>query len=155
MYAGPVGTLQAFPTADVTDVVMDFIAQVKPNDLVQIEPLAAMKWREVERIVLPPQQRVHVFEPVDMRVTRWELYQDTRHVPVMRSGKQVHTILLPWHVSMDNARHRVEEHALHNMIWLLSAASPENWIVHNLPLPGKMWTRWLSWSASESMIGEA
>ena len=80
---GAVGMIQASPTSDMTDVVMDLINQVKPNDLAQVEPLSAMRWRDVERIVLPPQHIVDAYMPIDMRVTRWELYQDIRHVPVM------------------------------------------------------------------------
>ena len=64
---GPVGAIQAFQSAEVTDVVMDVINQVKPNDLVQVVPIHAYRWREVERIVLPPQPRVHAFQLLDMR----------------------------------------------------------------------------------------
>ena len=99
---GPVGTLQAFPTADVTDVVMDFINQVKPNGLVQVEPLAAMRWRDVDRVVLPSQQRVDAFSPIDVRARRWELHQDTEHAPHHRNSKNwiVHQLVLPERVRL-------------------------------------------------------
>ena len=132
---GPVGTLQAFPTADVTDVIMELIAKVKPNDLVQVEPLSAMRWRDVEIVRLPPQQAVEAYMPIDLRVSRWELYQELRHVPVMTGGRLVHTIILPWHINMDCAKHRVEERAPPNRNWLLTAVTPDSWIVHQLLLP--------------------
>ena len=132
---GPVGTLQPFPTSDVTDAIMDFINQVKPNDLMQVQPLYAMKWDEVGRVLLPPQPAIEAYMPLDMRVTRWELYQELCHVPVMAGGKVVHTIILPWHLSMDNAKHRVDECAPHHRNWLLKAASPDIWLVHQLISP--------------------
>ena len=123
----PVGTLRAFPTADVTEVTMDFISQVKPYDLVQILPLYAVTWDQVDRVVLPPQQKINAYKPVDLRATRWELYQEMRQVPAMAWGRILHALLLPWHLTMDRARHRVDESAPPRHHWLLSAASTRTW----------------------------
>ena len=114
---------------------MDFNNQVKPSDLVQVLPLHAMTWDQVDRVQLPPQPAVVAFKPVDLRVSRWELYEETRHVPVTSSGKVLHTLVLPWNLSMDRARHRVDECAPPRQHWLLTAVSAENWIVHQLVYP--------------------
>ena len=132
---GVVGALRAFPESGVTDIVTDFISQVKPADLVQVEPMYAQRWWQVERIVLPPQTPCHVHKPIDMRATRWELYQEVRQVPVMAAGKVLYTLVLPWHVNLDIARNRLDDMAPQHMHWLLTAASPENWLVHQLALP--------------------
>ena len=92
----------------------------------------------MERIVLPPQQKVEAYLPIDLRITRWELYQELRHVPIMSGGRLVHTLILPWHISMDAARLRIEESAPPNHNWLLTANSPDNWMVHQLPLPERV-----------------
>ena len=101
---GPVGTLRAFPTALATDVVMDFISQTKPRDFVQVIPLSAVRWSEVEKIVLPPQPRVTAYQPLDMRSSRWELYQCIREMPLMAGGRVVHTLIVPWHLSIERQK---------------------------------------------------
>ena len=55
-------------------------------------------------------------------------------MPVMSSGKVLHTLIFPWHVTLDEASRRIEDSAPDTMHWLLTAVSPENWIVHHLPL---------------------
>ena len=132
---GPVGTLQAYPTALASDVVLDFINQVKPGDLVQVLPMHAVLWREVERILMPPQPRVSAFRPLDMRSSRWELYQNIREVPVLVAGTMIHTLILPWHLSLAQVRLRIADHAPHNMHWMLMAVTPDDWVVFQLLLP--------------------
>ena len=53
----------------------------------------------------------------------------------MAAGRVLHTLVLPWHLSLDRARHRVDECAPSHHHWLLSAASADNWIVHQLIYP--------------------
>ena len=92
-------------------------------------------WKDAEKVILPPQTRVHAFSPIDLRINRWELFQDVRHIPLMSDGKIQHTIVLPWHVTMDNAKLRSDERAPKHQHWLLTAASPQKWILHQLILP--------------------
>ena len=90
---------------------MDLISQIKPGDLVRVEPLHAITWAEVHRVILPPQPKVESYKPLDMRMSHWELYQEVRHVPVVTAGKVVHTLILPWHLSMDMTKNRIDEFA--------------------------------------------
>ena len=115
---------------------MDFIiSQTKPSDLVQVIPLAAVTWHEVEKVVFPPQPRVTAHMPLDMRTSRWELYQCIREVPVMAGGRVVRTMIFPWHLHIEEARIRMEESAPENMHWMLSAVTSDDWIAHQLLLP--------------------
>ena len=97
--------------ARATEVVEYLISIVKPTDLVQVIPLAAFHWRDVEKIIIPEQTKVEGHDLVDLRSSRWELYQHVRQVPIMAHGKLLRSIVLPWHVTMENARIRIEERA--------------------------------------------
>ena len=132
---GAVGAVQAYPLARAADVVETVIEKVKPTDLVQVIPHSAYHWREVEKIIIPPQTKVDVHQGVDLRLSRWELYQEVRHVPIMAYGRVIRTIVLPWHITMDNAMSRIEDRAPAHKQWLMSSVSPQNWVLHQLMLP--------------------
>ena len=132
---GAVGVLEAPPTARVVEVIRDLVEQISVHDLVHVEPICAYMWREVNMLRLPPQYRIRAFQPIDMRRTRWELYQSVRHVPLMANGLVQNTIVLPWHVTINEARYRIERRAPREQYWQLSAITPENWILHRLFLP--------------------
>ena len=132
---GAVGAAQAYPFARAADVVEDIIKEVRPTDLVQVIPLAAYHWRDVEKIIIPAQSKVEAYSPVDLRISRWELYQEIRQVPIMFYGKVIRTILLPWHVTLEDAMDRIENRAPPHKHWLLTAVSPQNWVLHQLMLP--------------------
>ena len=135
---GAVGAVQAYPYAKAVDVVEEVIKQVKPSDLAQVLPLSAFFWKDVEKIMLPPQTKVAVHEPVDLRLSRWELYEHIRHVPVMSQGIVQKTLILPWHITMDHAKMRIDERAPPHKHWLLTAASPQDWVLHQLVLPDQV-----------------
>ena len=125
---GAVGAVQAYP---YTNVVEEVIKQVKPSDLVQVLPLSAFFWK----IVLPPQTKVDAYEPVDLRSSRWELYQHIRQVPVMTMGIVQKTLILPCHITLHHAKMRIDERAPPHKHWLLTAASPQDWVLHQIMLP--------------------
>ena len=45
----------------------------KPTDLVQVLPMSAYLWKDVEKILIPPQTKVRAHDPIDLRLSRWEL----------------------------------------------------------------------------------
>ena len=151
---GPVGVAQAYPLAKAADVVGDLIAIIKPYDLVQVLPMSAFHWRDVERVLLPPQLPVRAHEPIDLRTTRWEMFQDLRHVPVMADGKITNTLVLPWHMSLDEARRRIDHRAPRGQHWLLTAASHSNWVLHRLALPEYIEERLLEWRSMRQELRE-
>ena len=55
---GPVGAVQAYPYTKAVDVVEKVINHVKPTDLVQVIPMSAYLWKDVEKILVPPQTKV-------------------------------------------------------------------------------------------------
>ena len=127
---GAVGVVQAYPYTKAVDVVEKVIKKVKPIDLVQVLPMSAYLWKDVEKIVLPPQTKVIAHDPVDLRLSRWELYQRVRQVPVMSYGVVQKTLILPWHITMDHAKMRIDDRAPPHKEWLLTAASPHDWVLH-------------------------
>ena len=76
-----------------------------------------------------------VFKPIDLRATRWELYQEVRHVPFTAGGKMQRTVVLPSHISMDTARQRIDDITPDNQLWTLAATSADNWILRQMILP--------------------
>ena len=127
---GAVGAVQAYPYTKAVDVVEKMISKVKPIDLVQVIPMSAYLWKDVEKIVFPPPTKVIAHDPVDLRLSRWELYQRVRQVPVMSHGVVQRTLILPWHITMEHAKMRIDERAPPHKDWLLTAASPQDWILH-------------------------
>ena len=130
--------MQAYPYAKAVDVVEEVIKKVKPIDLVQVLPMSAYLWKDVEKIMLPPQTKVLAHDPVDLRLSRWELYQRVRQVPVMSYGVVQKTLILPWHITMDHAKMRIDDRAPPHKEWLLTAASPQDWVLHQIPLSKHM-----------------
>ena len=78
----------------------------KPTDLVQVLPMSAYLWKDVEKILIPPQTKVRAHDPIDLRISRRELYQRVREVPVMSHGVVQKALILPWHVTMENAKNQ-------------------------------------------------
>ena len=132
---GPVGVVEAPPRARVADVIRDFVDQVSPYGLVDYTPMGAYLWHEVDRLILPEQYVIDVHSPVDLRNSRWELYQEPRHIPLMTAGRLQNTVIVPFHISMLDARRRIERRTPQGQYWQLSAITPDAWIMHRLFLP--------------------
>ena len=106
-----------------------------PNDLVQVLPMFAYHWSEIESVLLPAQPRCEALHPMDLMATRWELCEEIRHVPVMAAGRATATVILPWSLSMDMARYLLEDHTPPSQHWQLSAVSSDISVIHQVLLP--------------------
>ena len=53
----------------------------------------------------------------------------------MSHGVVQKTLILPWHITMENAKMRIDERAPSDKDWILTAASPSDWVLCQLPLP--------------------
>ena len=76
--------------------------------------------------MLPPQTKVIAHDPIDLRLSRWELHQRVRQIPVMSYGVIQKTLILPWHITMDHAKMIIDDRAPPHKEWLLTAASPHD-----------------------------
>ena len=51
----------------VVDVIRDLVDQTNTHDLIHIQPMGAVYWRKLDRLVLPPQYQVDVEHAIDLR----------------------------------------------------------------------------------------
>ena len=68
-------------------------------------------------------------EYLDMRQTRWELYQPVREIPVVSRGLVVDTVVIPKHLLMMQVQARLDYRAPYPYLWTLVALDHDNWVI--------------------------
>ena len=133
-----IGWIAAAPGACVTQVVADFVDKVKPHSLIDVYPFSALRWKDVIHVKLWEPEPPKVDRYMDMRHGRWERLQEIRHVPALRDGLLLDTLLFPWHLSIQEAQQRldleVEEVDLRQQ-WQIVAINIGEWVVSKMRLP--------------------
>ena len=57
------------------------MSRVRPWSLPRVHPLDAQTWEQVDSIILPPPERAHGRNFIDLRRSQWELYKEMRQIP--------------------------------------------------------------------------
>ena len=91
------GRVRAAPMARASDVVGDFILTIRPEDRVQIRPIAAIYWGQAVALSLDYPTPPSVQDFYDMRQTRWERQQRVRQIPVIQEGQVIDMVVTSWH----------------------------------------------------------
>ena len=129
------GKMYAAPKATVSNILDDLLEKYKPLSPVEVYPMHAIHWDDVEyiKVELPPPSRVLSFK--DLRVGRWEALQKIRHVPVLEDGLVVTHALFPWFLTLDAAQDRIEEGMFRDLKWKITAVDSANWVITSPDLP--------------------
>ena len=132
-----IGTIFAAPTADVTEVIDEFVMNIRPLSFVQINPLQAIEWRHVTYLEIdpPPTPRCDDM-PLDLREGRWERLQKIRMVPMIKDGDVLDIALFPWHLPINEAQYRLDEVSVEEEdYWGISATNCDTWVIAPIYLP--------------------
>ena len=141
-----VGSLFAAPTADVNEVVRDFVMHVRPLSIVQINPIQAIQWQDVTYLEIDPPPTPRVESPLDLREGRWERLQRIRQVPIVQDGELIDVALFPWHLPISEAQYRLDEASIEEEdYWAISAPHCDTWVISPVYLPPILRERLQEW----------
>ena len=135
---GVIGQIRAHPSSLPEDVLSDFADRVKPWALPRIYPHDALTWDDVQSVILPPPEQVVGHNAIDLRKSRWELYEELRKIPLMKDGNIIHVLHVPRSLTLSRCQLRVERAATRLQIWQLTALSVENWVAHVVDITPEM-----------------
>ena len=130
------GRIFASPTADVTEVMDEFVMAIRPLAIVQINPIQAIEWRHVEHIEIDPPPTPPCETPIDLREGRWERLERVRMVPVISQGEVIDYALFPWSLPITQAQYRLDDASVEEEdYWTITAVNCDTWIIAPLYLP--------------------
>ena len=131
----PIGYIWADPQASIDKVIISMHRDLKIDVAINHHPVEAMRWQETTRLQLAPRRMYDMPYLKDLRISRWELYQQGRIIPVFVNGDVEETILVPSHLTMTQVQHRLEQWRPWRLLYNLSAVDHVTWIINRVPLP--------------------
>ena len=131
----PVGHVWADPAASAVEVVISMHRELKIAVAIDTIPQHANLWTEVTRLNLGERKRFDLPYLKDLRVTRWELYQSPRLIPVLHQGEVVETILVSTEIPMEKVQRRIELWRTWRLTYNLIALDCYTWVALRNPLP--------------------
>ena len=133
-----VGYVWAYKTAYAHEIVNELMEDLMLESYVETVPAQARRWDEVARLTIPNAAVVVSRNIVDTRVSRWELYQAHKEIPMMKEGAVVRHVLIPKVTSLRGAQVRLNMHAPWEETWKIMALDTENWVVLASRLPASV-----------------
>ena len=133
-----VGYVWAYKTAYAHEIVNELMEDLKLDSYVEIVPAQARRWDEVARLTIPNAAVVQARSPIDTRVSRWELYQAHKEIPMMKNGMVVRYVVIPQVTSLKGAQVRLNMHAPWEETWKIMAIDADNWVVVATRLPASV-----------------
>ena len=130
-----IGGIFAAETARARTVVNDLESFMHLRCPLVILPGDAWLWGEVRALQLPRPSPLTCQSPYDMREGRWEYHQWTRYVPVIRSGQLECTVVIPRHLSLQQAQERMNSTIDVTEFRMVAAPMHEVWVICPLRLP--------------------
>ena len=73
--------------------------------------------------------------PKDLRISRWEVFQHGRVIPVFANGDIEETVLVPSHLTMTQVQERLDSWRPWRLMCRLAAIDHVPWVIHRIPLP--------------------
>ena len=131
----PIGYIWADPASHVDRVIITMHRELKITVAVTHVPSHAQLWQEVTSLQLAPRRSYDMPYLKDLRISRWELYQHGRVIPVYYNGDIEETILVPSHLSMTKVQERLDAWRPWRLLYTLSAIDHITWIIRRAPLP--------------------
>ena len=109
-----IGYIWAHPHAQVGEVIQNFADELHIECLIDYDPVQATKWRDLNSLELMGRLVILAEEYLDLRQSRWELFQTVREVPMMA---------------------RLDYRAPYPQVWHVMALDFHNWVITRRELP--------------------
>ena len=98
-------------------------------------PIQAIYWRDLTSLELMSRSYINAMEFLDLRQSRWELFQRVREVPMMSRGVIEDTVVVPHHLTLVQLQTRLDYRAPYPQLWTAVAVDHYNWIITRRDLP--------------------
>ena len=133
-----VGYMWANPRARVGQVLQEIGDQLELPMLLGVIPCQAITWSEVARIEVYEKARVRQRHFTDMRISRWELYQQPREIPMLFDGEVIDHVVLPRALPIQIVQARLDTLATWREQVTLMVLDPTTWIIHKREIPATL-----------------
>ena len=133
-----VGYMWANPRARVGQVLQEIGDQLQLPMLLGVVPCQAITWNEVARIELYEKATVRRRRFTDLRISRWELYQQPREIPMLFEGAVIDHVVLPRALPMQIVQARLDTLATWREQVTLMVLDPTTWIIHKREIPATL-----------------
>ena len=133
-----VGYMWANPRARVGQILQEIGDQLQLPMLLGVVPCQAITWSEVARIELYEKATVRQRYFTDMRISRWELYQQPREIPMLFDGEVIDHVVLPRALPIQVVQARLDTLATWREQVTLMVLDPTTWIIHKREIPATL-----------------
>ena len=130
-----IGYIWAHPLANAGEVVQNFADELHIECLIDFSPMHAVHWRDMISLEMMGRWVVLVQDYLDIRQTRWELYQATREIPLMSGGLVDDTVVVPMHLTLLQLQARLDYRAPFPQVWHAVAVDRHNRMITRRDLP--------------------
>ena len=126
----PIGYVWADPTCIASEVLSSIRRDMPVDVHVTCEPEEHLAWSSIRRVTFGPRPVLDEQRTVDLRVDRWELYQEPRTVPFLSHGAVPYFFVIPSRLSLERFQSRLNTWAPPRDMYIVSAVDAENWVVY-------------------------
>ena len=125
----------AEPSARPEEVARDMRDTLHLDYMPRYIPEEAVSYMDIDEWVMQDEIQVNAVNFKDLRVDAWERLQRTRMMVVLQEGVVQDTLVIPYHISIEEAQSRVDELFRTWEIHQVTAVNGRNWVVVRTTLP--------------------